>query len=143
MKNERSVTAIQGLLERDRASLLCVLAGIAIVAIAVSAGLRSSHAQSSPAQTASSDRPAIPTTNSAGVEASAAGKQAQQATPPTAESLQQQQVANEAANLLKMATDLKAAVDKTTKDTLSVGVVRKAGEIEQLAHKVRTGSGKG
>lgn len=55
---------------------------------------------------------------------------------------QQQQVADEAASLLKMATDLKAAVDKTTKDTLSVGVVRKAGAIEQLAHKVRTGTGK-
>ncbi len=39
-----------------------------------------------------------------------------------------------------MATDLKSEVDKSTKDVLSVGVVRKAGEIEQLAHKVRTGS---
>jgi type VI protein secretion system component VasF len=53
-----------------------------------------------------------------------------------------QEIANECANLLKMATDLKTEVDKTTKDTLSVTVVRKAGEIEQLAHKVRTGTGK-
>lgn len=53
-----------------------------------------------------------------------------------------QEIASECANLLKMATDLKAEVDKTTKDTLSVTVVRKAGEIEQLAHKVRTGAGK-
>jgi hypothetical protein len=37
-----------------------------------------------------------------------------------------------------MASDLKAEVNKTTKDELSVSVVRKAGEIEQLAHKVRT-----
>ena len=42
--------------------------------------------------------------------------------------------------MLKMATDLKTEVDKTSKDTLSVPVVRKAGEIEQLAHKVRTGT---
>ncbi len=47
------------------------------------------------------------------------------------------QVADECASLLKLATDLKAEVDKTTKDELSVGVVRKAGEIEQLARKVR------
>ncbi len=54
-----------------------------------------------------------------------------------------QQIASECADLLKMATDLKSEVDKTTKDMLSVRVVRKAGEIEQLAHKVRTGSPKG
>jgi hypothetical protein len=42
-----------------------------------------------------------------------------------------------------MATDLKAEVDKSNKDTLSVTVVRKAVEIEQLAHKVRTGTPKG
>ena len=56
---------------------------------------------------------------------------------------QKQQVVSEAADLLKMATALKTEVDKTTKDTLSVTVVRKAGEIEQLAHKVRLGPGKG
>ncbi|MFZ1938984.1 MAG: hypothetical protein WBA18_16840 [Terracidiphilus sp.] len=54
-----------------------------------------------------------------------------------------QEVASEAADLLKMATALKSEVDKTTKDTLSLTVVRKAGEIEQLAHKVRLGTGKG
>lgn len=36
-----------------------------------------------------------------------------------------------------MATDLKVEVDKTTKDELSLGVVRKAGELEQFARKVR------
>lgn len=41
-----------------------------------------------------------------------------------------------------MATDLKAAVDKTSAGTLSVTVVRKAGEIEQLAHKVRIANAK-
>ena len=42
------------------------------------------------------------------------------------------------ANLMKLANTLKADVDKTTKDTLSVTVVREASEIEQLAHKMRT-----
>jgi len=51
----------------------------------------------------------------------------------------QKQIADQCAQLLKMATALKTEVDKTTKDTLSVAVVRKAGEIEQLARKVRSG----
>jgi len=36
-----------------------------------------------------------------------------------------------------MAAALKAEVDKSTKDELSVGVVRKAGELEQMARKLR------
>jgi hypothetical protein len=47
-------------------------------------------------------------------------------------------VAVQSAELLKMAYSLKAEVDKTTKDMLSVPVVRKAGEIEQMAHKMRS-----
>jgi hypothetical protein len=47
-------------------------------------------------------------------------------------------VAVQSANLLKMAYGLKSEVDKTTKDTLSVSVVRKAAEIEQMARKMRT-----
>jgi len=54
----------------------------------------------------------------------------------------QPQVARECADLLKMAADLKAAVEKTNKDTLSVTVVRKADQIEQYARKVRLGPGK-
>ena len=40
--------------------------------------------------------------------------------------------------LLQMATDLKAEVDKSNKDQLSVSVVRKANALEQLARKVRS-----
>jgi hypothetical protein len=47
------------------------------------------------------------------------------------------QIADDSARLLKMATDLKAEVDKTTKDTLSLAVIRKADEIERLAHIVK------
>jgi hypothetical protein len=39
--------------------------------------------------------------------------------------------------LLALATDLKAQVDKTNKDTLSVDVVKKAEEIEKLARSVK------
>lgn len=40
-------------------------------------------------------------------------------------------------NLLKLATLLKADVAKTTKDVLSISVVRDAGQIEEMAKKMR------
>ena len=46
-------------------------------------------------------------------------------------------VATECAGLLKLAASLKAEVDKTTKDELSISVVRDAGQIEQMARKMR------
>jgi hypothetical protein len=39
--------------------------------------------------------------------------------------------------LLKLATELKQSVDKTNESTLSVDVVKKAEEIEKLAHSVK------
>lgn len=39
--------------------------------------------------------------------------------------------------LLSLATELKQQVDKTDKNTLSVDVVKKADEIEKLAHSVK------
>lgn len=47
------------------------------------------------------------------------------------------QINADSARLLKLATDLKTEVDKTGKDTLSLGVIRKADEIEKLAHDVK------
>lgn len=60
-----------------------------------------------------------------------------QTLPSTPADAHRLQIANQCASLLQMATDLKTEVDKSTKDTLSVSVVRKANEIEQFAHKVR------
>jgi len=82
-------------------------------------------------------------TTGACAPAPAAGQQEKPPTGNAADETQKQQIASDCADLLKMATDLKSEVDKTTKDTLSITVVRKAGAIEQLAHKVRTGSPKG
>lgn len=39
--------------------------------------------------------------------------------------------------LLELATELKTDVDKTNKDVLSVDVIKKADEIEKLAHSVK------
>jgi hypothetical protein len=47
------------------------------------------------------------------------------------------QINAESAKLLKLAIELKAEVDKTDKDTLSIGVIRKADAIEKLAHSVK------
>jgi len=49
----------------------------------------------------------------------------------------QKQIAEDAARLLQLATELKKEVDKTDKDTLSVNVIRKAEMIEKLAKGVK------
>jgi len=62
--------------------------------------------------------------------------------PAAVEDARKQEIAGECADLLKMAAALKTEVDKSTKDTLSVTVVRKANEIEQFAHRLKGGAGK-
>jgi hypothetical protein len=47
------------------------------------------------------------------------------------------QIADDSTKLLTMAMALKAEVDRTTKDTLSLNVIRKAEEIEKLARSVK------
>ncbi len=47
------------------------------------------------------------------------------------------QIEDDAARLLQLATELKAEVDKTDKDTLSLNVIRKAETIEKLAKGVK------
>ena len=49
----------------------------------------------------------------------------------------QRQIADDTAKLLELATQLKAEVDKTSKDTLSINVIRKADTIEKLAKGVK------
>jgi hypothetical protein len=47
------------------------------------------------------------------------------------------QLDDDTAHLLKLATELKGEVEKSSKDTLSLGVIHKAEEIEKLAHNVQ------
>lgn len=54
-----------------------------------------------------------------------------------ANALRQKEIADDTAKLLQLANDLKAEMDKTGKDTLNMNVVRKAEQIEKLAHQVR------
>lgn len=58
----------------------------------------------------------------------------------TASDERKRQLADESACLLQLANGLKAEVNKTNKDTLSLTVIQKANEIERLAHRVKEGS---
>jgi hypothetical protein len=141
---------------KKRVGWILAVAGSALLVVAGGAGLLSGHAQSSPPQIyislpqptsipaiASEPQPAVALAKAnppAQEPANAIQARLDAEVAPAAQ--ERKEPAGEAAELLKMATSLKAEVDKTTKDTLSVAVVRKAGEIEQLAHKVRLGVGK-
>jgi hypothetical protein len=60
-------------------------------------------------------------------------------------SARKKQISDESSQLLAMALSLKSEVDKTSKDTLSLKVIRKADEIERLAktvkEKIKQGAG--
>ena len=49
----------------------------------------------------------------------------------------QQDIRGDTDKLLQLATELKAAVDKSNENLLSLDVVRKADEVEKLAHRVK------
>jgi hypothetical protein len=49
----------------------------------------------------------------------------------------QKHIVDETARLLQLATELKAAVDNSNKNELSLDVVKKADDIEKLAHDVK------
>jgi hypothetical protein len=49
----------------------------------------------------------------------------------------QAEIRRDSEQLLKLATELKQYVDKSNENILSVEVVRKAEEIEKLAHSVK------
>jgi hypothetical protein len=98
------------------------LAGLSLLALAAPIGERPIFAQNSPLQSTSTGQLGI----------------SPEAMPAVPEPDPSNPVAVQSANLLKAVYTLKLEVDKTTKDTLSVSVVRKAAEIEQMARKMRT-----
>ena len=49
----------------------------------------------------------------------------------------QKKIAADTAKLLELATELKSDVDKTTKEQMSLDVIRKADAIEKLAHDLK------
>jgi hypothetical protein len=107
------------------------LVGLFAVAMLARQGQHLSFAQQSPSAAV---------VNAVSDDKAQAATPEQQANQESADAAagQRKQIADDCANLLKLANGLKADVDKTTKDELSVTVVREAGEIEQLARKMRT-----
>jgi hypothetical protein len=49
----------------------------------------------------------------------------------------QEDIKRDTEQLLKLATELKEAVDKSNENMLSLDVIRKADEVEKLAHSVK------
>jgi len=133
----RSSASASGRWGRGRRGQLCVTIGLVLMALALGAGLLRSHAQQQ-----SFPLPAIDPPKTRTASAPSPATQNKPQAPVAAADTPRSGVAGDCADLLKMATDLKTEVDKTTRDTLSVAVVRKAGEIEQLARKVRAVNGK-
>lgn len=123
---------------------LFALGFVAVLAVAAAVGLVRMNAQQAfplPAIDPPGAKAGSPGAK-AGPPGAKAGTSGAQPAGTTTENADASKVAKQCADLLKMATELKSAVDKTSSGTLSVTVVRKAGEIEQLAHKVRIASGK-
>jgi hypothetical protein len=60
------------------------------------------------------------------------------ATPASVQPASPERPTDDSVQLLALANELKSAMDKTTKDMLSVTVMRKAAEIEKLAHRMRS-----
>jgi len=78
-------------------------------------------APSAPAQQAAEVAPATPAANA-------------DTTKPM--SPKQKQLTDDTAKLQVLANELKAEMDKSNKDTLSLSVIKKAEAVEKLAHKV-------
>jgi hypothetical protein len=66
-----------------------------------------------------------------------AQKEIQERMTREANKKRQQDIREETDKLFQLATELKAAVDKTNENLLSLEVVRKADEVEKLAKKVK------
>lgn len=150
---------------RTRAPWLCALAALIAIAAASRVGGHESFAQSTSApadgtpvpirpypeqvnpaaanvslqnQPAESSSGEVNAPGAANARTPVPGQLAKQETAASPALPRQKQIADDTANLLKLANSLKAEVDKTTEDTLSVAVIRHAEEIEKLAHKMRT-----
>ena len=123
---------------RTMALRLYLLACLMAVVLLARPGLRATLAQSSSQQATSLQDLTGPAPDpSAQAHLVEAAVKQEISVPPPADP-QQKQIYDDGANLLKLANTLKAEVDKTTPDTLSLPVIRRADEIEKLAHKMRT-----
>jgi hypothetical protein len=109
----------------------------ALVCLATAAAIASGAQVNTPNPDKSIHDPALTKLPDANAQMEMREQQNKQQSYDAANAERRKQIADDSAKLLKLATDLKTEVDKTTKDTLSLGVIRKADEIERLAHNVK------
>jgi hypothetical protein len=128
-------TAENPRLRRSRALWAGILAGLAAIAIAPVVGGEMLQI-AGPPQGPPGPHAITPTPDD-NVKAEITEQDTKTPDLETANAERKKEIADDSAKLLKLATELKAEVDKTTKDTLSLNVIRKAGEIEKLAHTVK------
>ena len=131
MKAEQARPAVTPRPPRARLPWACLLAGLAAFAFAPMAGegmRQNSYPHIPPEMTRIPDNNQVNDIND---------QQTKKRNFEVANAERKKQISEDSAKLLKLATDLKAEVDKTTKATLSLNVVRKADEIERLAHSVK------
>lgn len=104
---------------------------------AISLAAAQEPAQDSAAQAPASQAPAAAQTPASAAAPATAEAAADTPKPAIPQTPQQKQLADDTAKLLALANELKAELDKSNKDTLSLGVIKKAEQVEKLAHKVR------
>jgi len=116
---------------------------VCVCILAMGAALAGTPQQVQPSSAQTGSGPAPATEPGANHPASGAASKATpsppagELNPGTLNAGRREQIAASSARLLKLATELKAEVDKSSKDTLSVSVIRKAEEIEKLARSVK------
>lgn len=120
-----------------------ICAGL-VLAAAFSCSAQDGHPVAPPQAGGTSQRP---TESYVAPQAGGGAKQTTQEDAQAADNHRKRQISDESTQLLALAVALKAEVDKTNKDVLSINVIRKADEIERLAHtvkeKIKQGSGPG
>ena len=116
--------------------------GLVCASVAVVAALTCIAQNAGPPKDAESAAKAAvpaPATQAAGANDQTAhndSKAGQGALDP-ANTMRRKQISDDSTKLLSLAISLKTEVDKTNKDMLSLSVIRKADEIEKLAHNVK------
>jgi hypothetical protein len=136
-------------LRRTRVLWACGLASLACIVLVSGAAQSGQQQQQQPSATP--DKPSVTSEASQPPDADDEAKpdepKPDEAKPPEQQPAPQaaptpgvehkRQISDDSAKLLTLAMALKAEVDKTNKDMLSIDVIRKADEIEKLAHNVR------
>jgi len=106
----------------------------------VSASLHAVHAQvMQPPKEPQTRTPTLPgaATNPAGDEDNPVARQMSMQQALKRNTQRQQQIVDDTAKLLQLAEQLKDEVEKSSKNTLSISVIKKADEIEKLAKAVK------